>query len=421
MSDTGPTVTPGDRRVLRDLALQVTEAAADPAQAEKVRLWTACNDLEPERAMVFANPQGGWKEIDAAWIELECQDPALRGFELALRRKLVRRDHIPDDYPILPTFEVAIQATGAGYDDYGLKLGVQRTDQSDGAYQIKPAIRTEADLDRLHPRPIRLDPEGADLQADLAHGIFGDLLRVERRGRMSWRYGLTRVLVHMRGIDQMMMDMFDNPGLLHRLQTFLRDDYQRELDLYEQAGEVSLNNIPDHLTGSGGLCPTTDLPGEGHDGRASARHCLCWGESQETVGVGPDPFDEFVLQYQLPLLNRFGLVDYGCCEPLDHKLDLLIAQIPHLRWLSISPWCDREFCAERIAGKYVYVYKPNPSRICSPTPDWEGAEAELRETLEIARSCPVHLVMKDTHTFCGEPGRITRWAEMASRVAAEAA
>jgi hypothetical protein len=29
--------------------------------------------------------------------------------------------------------------------------------------------------------------------------------------------------------------------------------------------------------------------------------------------------------------------------------------------------------------------------------------------------------MKDTNTFCDEPGRITRWAEMASRIVREAA
>jgi hypothetical protein len=151
------------------------------------------------------------------------------------------------------------------------------------------------------------------------------------------------------------------------------------------------------------------------------KHCLCWGESQETVGVGPEQFDEFVLQYQLPLLERFGLVDYGCCEPLDHKLDLLMEKIPHLRWVSVAPRANRERAAEKLRGRYVFVYKPNPAPICTPRPNWEQAEQEIRETLKVARGCAVHIVMKDTHTFCGEPERITRWAEMASRVVRERA
>jgi len=407
--------------LLRDLAQRVAEIAARPEQAEKARLWTACNDLRPERAMVYADPQNGWRELDAAWLTLECEDPALRGFEHTLRRKLIRHEHIPDDFPILNTFEIGPHVTGNGYDDYGPKLEVTRSQQPDGAYHIVPAIRSEKDLDQLHFRPIRIDLEATDRTVARAADLLGDILEVRKVGRTSWRYGLTRVLVHLRGLDQMMYDLYDHPGLLHRLMGFLRDDYLREIDLFEEVGAVSLNNTPDHVTGSGGLSPTEDLPGEGYDGVPRVKHCLCWGESQETVSISPAQFDEFVLQYQLPLLERFGLVDYGCCEPLDHKLDLLIEKIPHLRWVSVAPWADRERIAEKLDGKYVFVYKPNPAPVCAPEPNWEQAEKELRETLAIARGCPVHLVMKDTHTFHHDPERITRWAQMASRIAREMA
>ena len=137
--------------------------------------------------------------------------------------------------------------------------------------------------------------------------------------------------------------------------------------------------------------------------------------------VGPDQFDEFVLQYQLPLLRRFGLVDYGCCEPLDRKYDLLMQKIPNLRWLAVQRWADRALAAEKIGADYVYVYKPNPAPICTPTPDWDDAEKDIRDTLEVARDCPLHIVMKDTHTFCSQPERITRWTNLASRLARDAA
>ena len=106
-------------------------------------------------------------------------------------------------------------------------------------------------------------------------------------------------------------------------------------------------------------------------------------------------------------------------SPLDHKLDLLMRRIPHLRWLSVLPLADRELAAGKIGGQYAYAYKPNPAHICAPTPDWAVAETELRQTLQMARACPVHLVMKDTYTFCHEPERIMRWAEMASRIVRE--
>ena len=110
-------------------------------------------------------------------------------------------------------------------------------------------------------------------------------------------------------------------------------------------------------------------------------------------------------------------MDYGCCEGLEKKVDLIIDKIPNLRWLAVSPWADREKMADRIRGDYVYVYKPNPATICAREPSWETAESELVETLRIARKCPVHIVMKDTKTFQHDGERITRWCKMASELA----
>ena len=408
-----------DRTVLRDLAKRVAEIAALPEQAEKIRLWKACNDLKPERAMVYADPQNGWGELDTAWIELECEDSSLRGWEHGLRRRLLRYEHIPDDFPILDEFNVGVSITGSGYNDYGFTLQTTQPDQSRGAYHIEPVIKNMADADKLHFRPIKVDHSSADRVMEKAQDFFGDILRVRKVGKASWRYGLSRVLIHMRGLDNMMLDMYDNPELLKRLMGFLRDDFLRELDILKKENAFSLNNSPDGGNGSGGFGYTSDLPEYDSGQTPDYKSCRCWGESQETVGVGPHHFDEFVLQYQLPLMEYFGLVDYGCCEPLDQKLDILIAKVPHLRWVSVSPWADRRLCAEKLQDRYVYVYKPNPSLICSPSPDWDAAEQEIRETLEIARGCPAHIVMKDTSTFCNEPERITQWAKMASRVATD--
>jgi hypothetical protein len=409
-----------DRQILRDLAKRVAEIAALPQQSEKARLWKACNDLKPQRAMVFADPQNGWAELNAAWLRLLCNDASLHWMEHSLRARTIRHEHIPDDFPILAEFRVPLSVHGADYEDYGLHLGVQRTAQKGGAYRIEPAVHSEKDLEKLHFRPIRIDHKATDGQVAAARDIFGDILPVRKTGRTFWRYGLTRVLIHMRGLDQMMLDMYDNPSLLHRMMAFLRDDFLREIDLFEQAGGLALNNTPDTITGSGGLGPTGDLPAADFSGTVRPKDCFCSAESQETVGVGPAQFDEFVLQYQLPLMQRFGLVDYGCCEPLDHKLDLLRRKIPNLRWVAVSPWSNRQLAAERLGRRYVYVYKPNPARICAPRADWEAAEEDIRSTLRIARACPVHVVMKDTHTLCNEPDRVTRWAELAVRIAKEA-
>lgn len=413
----GPTIQ--ERSSLRGLAEELAEAAALSIQRERAQLWRATNRLCPERPLILADPQNGWPEL-VGEDDLECGDPLLREWELGLRRRLFAHRHIHDDRPLTRWFNIPwVIEVG----DYGLVERQERSDEH-GSYRWDAPIKTEADLDRLHPRRIEIDEAATAAHERLARDIFGTgasaILDVRRHGEAVCRAKLTRVAIHLRGLQQMMLDMYDNPQLLHRLMAFLRDDFEREWTLYEAAGALSPNNEPDSQLGAGGLGHTDLLP-DLAGGPARRSQMWCWGESQETVGVGPRQFDEYVLQYQLPLLNRFGLVDYGCCEPLDNKLDLLMRYLPRLRSVAVSPWSDRRKVAEKIGAKYVFVYKPNPSRVCSPTPDWEQAERDVRETLEIAAGCCVVIVMKDTSTFHHEPARITRWTDMASRLAREAA
>jgi hypothetical protein len=389
----------------------VAEIAARPVQMERARLWQAMNSLHPERPLVLADPQNGWCEL-APETELECRHPLLRGWEQALRRLVFRGQSIHDDWPVIDVFNVGWVVEVGGY---GLQETQVRSEER-GSYAWDAPLKTRADLEKLHPREIRVDHAQTAQHVALAEDILGDVLKVRRMGEAMCRVKLTRVVIHLRGLQQMMLDMHDDPGLLHSLMAFLRDDFLHEWQVYEQEGVLTLNNRPDSLLGSGSLGHTSELPAVGFSGQVRMQDMWCWGESQETVGVSARVFDEFVLQYQLPLMNRFGLVDYGCCEPLDKRFDLLIRQIPRLRSVAVSPWCSRLIAAESLGDRYVYVWKPNPALICSPAPDFAAAEKDIRETLEIARGCNLVMVMKDTSTFHNQPWRITHWTDMARRL-----
>ena len=410
-------VSATDRQIIRDLAKRVAEFAALPIQAEKIQLWKDLNALKPRRAMVLLNPQNGWVDL-VSESDLQCENEKLREAELGFRRAIFRHESVHDDYPITADFDVSWVVHRS---DYGVRETYTYTDAR-SVFHWDPPIKTVDDFKKMHPRTIEIDREASQRNLESAHELLGDILHVRRTGVAFCRCGLTRQLIMLRGLDQMMLDMYDNPGLLHDMMAFLRDEQLREYDLYQREGVLSLNNGPQSWTGSGGMATTDDLPSEGFDpDHVRMKDMFVWAESQESVGVGPVQFNEFILQYQLPVTQLFGLVDYGCCETLDSKFDLIIDNIPHLRWAAVSTWADRELAAGKLTNKYVYCYKPQPSTICQPTPDWEAAEAELRETLEIAKDCCVSLVMKDTTSFFGEPERATRWTNMASRVAAEMA
>jgi hypothetical protein len=73
-----------------------------------------------------------------------------------------------------------------------------------------------------------------------------------------------------------------------------------------------------------------------------------------------------------------------------------------------------------VGKRYIYSWKPNPAALCGPGVDYGALERSIRETIGIARGCCLEIIMKDTHTFQGQAERISRWSEIASRLAAEA-
>ena len=405
-----------DRRILRDLSRRVAEISELPIQSERIELWRALNSLNPVRAMVLTTPEEGWHELMSVG-DLKCVNSLCREWEWTLRWKIYRHEHIHDDCPITDFFDVGWVTEVS---DYGVEEArIHASDNSAGTYKVDPPIKSSRDFEKLRPRQIVVDHDTTEMNLGVAEDILGDILRVRIQGERLCRNQLTRQLIHLRGYDQFLSDMYDNPGLLHDMMSFLQAEKLREWEIYEQEGVLSLNNGPDHILGSGGIACTSELPARDFDGRVRMKDMWCFGESQETIGVSPEHFYEFVLQYQLPLMKRFALVDYGCCEPLNDRFDLLIEHIPRLRWLAVHPWADRELAAEKIGNRRVYAYKPHPLPISALNPDYESAEQEIRETLSIARDCCVSFTLKGTLTFYHEPERLTRWTDMAQRVIAE--
>jgi len=406
-------IGPEDRRVLRELAKRVAEIAALPIQAERARLWRGLNRHRPERAMVLA--QTGCLVPEA---DLQCEEPMCRQWEWALRWKLYRHEHIHDDYPCTDFLDIRY---AVDVSDYGVtEERIYGEIDGFGAYKVNPPIKSPEDFAKLRPRRIAVDHEPTERRVEVAEEILGDILQVRQQGEALCRNMLSRKLIHLRGYDQFLIDMYDNPGLLHQMMAFLRDETLREWEIYEREGVLSLNNSPDHIRGTGGVACTDELPSRDFDGHVRMQDMVCFGESQESIGVGPELFYEFVLQYQLPLMNRFGLVDYGCCEPQDGKFDLLFEHIPRLCSVSVHPWGDRELAAEKLTDRHVYAYKPHPGVLELPEPDYETAEREMRETLEIAAGCCVSLTMKAELTV-DTADRVTHWTDIAQRVVAEAA
>ena len=400
------TIAPGDRDILRHLAGQVAELAARPVEAAKRDLWYRHNALQPTRPLVFCDPENGWNEIITP-ADLRCTGDLARRWEMRLRKEIFWGAQMGDDRVIEPYFNIAHVYTESDWGMHETKI----SGGDGGSYRWDAPLKSYDDLDKLRFPRIIVDGETTRQAVELAQATLGDLLTVRLRTSWWWTLGMSWTLVNLRGLGQIMYDMVDCPDGLHQLMAFLRDGHLARLDFLEQNGLLSLNNDGAYV-GSGGFGWTRELPHADFAGRV--RPCDMWGfgESQETIGVSPRMFAEFIFPYQLPLLERFGLNCYGCCEPLHTRWEI-VRQIPRLRRVSVSAWADMAAMAENLQDRYIFSLKPAPSDLALPTFEEERIRAELRRILEIARGCHVEIIMKDNHTIRNDPRRIIRWVQIA--------
>ena len=196
------TIDRTQRHTLRELARHVADIAALPIQHTRSNLIRLLNDLNPMRPVVLAFPEGGWREL-LPEASLTTTHPLLRQWESHLRATIFRHQMIGDDYPITNFFNIPWQITRS---DLGLTETRSRTEVT-GSYHWDAPVKSRADFQRLHHTSIQVDRPATFAIRDLAHELFADILTVRIHGSHWWTVGLTQTLVHLRGLDQMMLDM----------------------------------------------------------------------------------------------------------------------------------------------------------------------------------------------------------------------
>lgn len=399
-----------DRNILRDLATRWMELAHLPVMAVRRRQWTALKDLRSERPMVLFET---WTlENYVADDELQCQDPELRRLEKDMRAVIRQAEEIGDDYVVEPFLRVYWDIECS---DYGVPLQVEHAEDivgSDTAYHFNHPIRTPEDINRLKPRTFRVDREKTRRRVERLNDLFGDILPVVLHGTGGLWAALTQDLFKLIGNDNLLMWTYDAPDALHRLMAYLRDDRLAYFGWLEREGLLGLNSTGWELAGSGSPGYTTALPQSDYAGTPRLRDLWAWMESQETTMISPRMFARFFLPYMAEVSRQFGLIYYGCCEPVHDRWDQIVAAIPNVRAVSVSPWCNRRAIAEKLGRNYVFSRKPKAAPISGPNPDWDELEKDLDETLAAARDCHLEIIYRDVYRINGDRARLTKWTQM---------
>lgn len=398
-----------ERQVLRKLAAKWMELAHWPVIETRKRQWKALKDLHAERAMVLFETTTLTDYVGED--ELVCQDPFWRMIERRLLWTTRHVQEVGDDTVIEPRLRMPWEITTG---DYGVDLQTVRSEDTLGghvAYHYNHPVRTVEDVDRLHMRTWDVDREGTQRHAAMLDECFGDILPVVVYGTSRFLPSLTGDLFRLLGNDNLLAWTYDAPEALHRVMSLLRDDRVAFYQWHEREGLLGLNNGSD-LVGSGSPGYVSALPQPDYAGAARLKDLWVWSESQETTMISPKMFGEFFLPYIADVGQLFGLVYYGCCEPLHDRWHLIAAAMPNVRAVSISPWSNLKAMGEKLGRQYVYSRKPKPFPISQPTPDWETLQADVDATWEAARDCNLEIIFRDVYRIYGDRPRLKKWVEM---------
>lgn len=396
-----------DKNILRDLARQYVEICAKPVQDERRRLWRQHNSLKQTRPLIYVRAFA-WQEMPQS--QCRCEDPFLRHYEDFFRRHLFW-NMMNDDSIFEPW--VTVQATQVCY-GWGVSGQRHFTDEPGGSYKIDYPLKDLSDMEKLRTPWHEINEiSTAENVARLSDAI-GDIITVNiDRGpayRM-WTADISTELGALRGIEHLMIDMVDHPEWLHRLVKFMSDGI---LKTHTEAESVGDWGLCAHQNQAMPYAEELEDPAANVNGVKRSR-LWAYMAAQELTAVSPAMHDEFLLQYQLPILKNFGLVAYGCCEDLTQKIDM-VRQIPNLRRIAVSPFADAARCADQIGKDYVLSYRPSPADMVSYGFDQERIKSILKRDLAACRHCHVDITLKDVETVGKDPTRVKKWVELTREV-----
>lgn len=308
----------------------------------------------------------------------------------------------------------AIHNTGFGI-DIQEHLAVTDPDNAVVGHSYDNQFQNEEDLEKIHIPQISHDESETERRTIVAQELFDDLLEVRLSGWGTSPYlSLWDPISTWMGVDSALYALIDKPDFMHRLASRMTDGYLSMLDQMEEQGLLCGSQSLIHCTGA----YTDELPAPGYNpDKPRTKDLWMYGLAQMFCTVSPDMFREFEVEYTSRICSRFGLVYYGCCDPLDGKM-AEVRLIPNVRKISMSPWVNQERGASEIGQDFVYSRKFNPAILAATHFDTEQVASDLRLSLDVCEKhgCPLEIILKDISTVCYEPERLSEWARIAMKV-----
>jgi hypothetical protein len=398
-----------DIQVLRKLVEEYNKVCHDDIQDQRRKLWSAHHSLKETPTLIYVREGVALDEIIRP-EDAECSDPMFRAHEIWIK-KLLYRAAVGDDYVFEPwlTLVASHKVTG-----WGLEVETNYSNEAGGAYKHISPLKELDDFKKMIVPDHVIDEEQTERNFNKLNDAVGDLIEIHvDRGpayRM-WSGDIATNLGALRGIETVMLDMMDNPEWLKEVAQFMSDGILRTHEQAEKAGDWSL---AEHYNQA--IPYADELKWPKANSRPAKREEL-WGffAAQELTLISPEMHDEFMLQYQIPIMEKFGLTAYGCCEDLTNKIDIL-RQVKNLRRISVAPSANVRKCAEQIGTDYVMSWRPNPAEMVCCGFDPDHIKKVVKEAVDACKGCHMDITLKDVQTVENDPERLKKWVDVVRSV-----
>ena len=403
-----------DYEILRKLAEEYARIALSDTCAERVKLYRELNSLKQVRppVLIFEIPWGEFSDCEE--LTCLCEDSKNRATERQLREELYKWNHFQGDYTIHPYWRAPVAVKDSGY---GLNISEQIKESETGthimSHMFNDLLPDEASLETIKFPVITHDLEETNRRLDYFGEIFKDLLPVKKAG-INRGFGSWDLITRLHGVEESVMDLCCRPEYSHAIIERFTQIHLHELDEFERLNVLDTDPYYIHCTPAA----TYDLPILDMDkDKITTKDVWCRAMAQIFSVVPPDMHDEFDLQYTKRLFDRCGLSYYGCCEPLDEKIDNL-RQFKNLRRISITPWANAQNAAEKIGKDYVMSFKPNPAFVAGANFDPNPVAAEIKNVVEscLKNGTPFEFILKDISTVANNPQTLVKWLDTVNGV-----
>lgn len=395
---------------LRLLAKEYYEQAMSPVNAERMILHRAVNDLNMIRPVVLID-EIPWHELNFdGSLTVHCQDNILKNVETFLRKKLFQWKYFPADMilqPFIPVMKV-INNSGIGIQVKEIQLDSASNGGNIVSHEYVDQLKTPEDVEKIKLPVLSYDKEETmKIYTKVAEAI-GDIIPVKIVGHGCYSAPWDDISRY-RGVNNLLIDLVDDPDLSHMIVSKIYECEESRLKQMEDLDLFELNSYSLHCTTA--FC--SDLEKSYDGGKVLRKHIWGRGMAQIFSSVGKAMHEEFDINYMKKLMEPFGLNYYGCCEPLDKKMDI-VEKLPNLRKVSVTPWADVDVAAEAIGSKYVLSNKPNPAAV-SLKLDEDALRKELGRTLGAAKRnhCSLEIVLKDISSAGKNINNMIRWEQIA--------